>query len=129
MSNLTTQQQPKRRKSGSTTRQRGVLNTFRSTAEERAEMKANAAAAGLTFGSFIRGFALASPRTRAVRVPVPDSAHVEVFLSQVGRYTGNLRQLVRHLNYGGTAEARELAEIADEARDFLAKARRLWRGE
>src|SRR5271157_5970875 len=57
----------KKKRSDSENRERYVLNTFRSSKEERDEMRANAAAVGLSFGSFIRSLALTHPRTRAVR--------------------------------------------------------------
>jgi hypothetical protein len=98
------------------------------TKDERAEIKANAQAAGLTVGSFLRGLALIAPRTRAVHVAIPEREHTERFLGQIGRYTGNLSQLVRRTNYGQTPEACDLAEVTQQAREFLAGARAVWEG-
>jgi len=120
----------KRNRSGSEKRQRDCIVKFRAKLAERAAIKASAAAAGLSVGSFLRSLALAAPRTRAVHLARPDEASVNQFLGQVGRYTGNLRQLLRRANINLTdaPEASELAAITQEARAFLATARATWEG-
>ena len=77
----------KRNRSGSEKRQRDCIVKFRAKLAERAAIKASAAAAGLSVGSFLRSLALAAPRTRTVHLPRPDEASVNQFLGQVGRYT------------------------------------------
>jgi hypothetical protein len=119
---------PKSKRSGSAKRRRDVLNTFRSTPEERAEMRASAVAAGLKFGSFIRSLACRKPTTRAVPHVSPDRAAINEFLGRVGRYEGNLYQVVRRMNFGDLPEVKTLAELADEARAFLDTARAVLRG-
>ncbi len=128
MSDKQQQTPKKRRTSGSEKRQRGVVNKFRSTAQERAEMRANAAAVGLKFGSFIRSLGCAKPTTRAVPHVSPDRAAINEFLGRVGRYEGNLYQVVRRMNFGNLPEVKTLAELADEARAFLDMARVLLKG-
>jgi hypothetical protein len=118
----------KRRSSGSEKRRRSVMNKFRSTEEERAEMRANAAAVGLKFGSFMRSIGCRKPSTRAVPDVSPDRAAVNQFLGRVGRYEGNLYQVVRRLNFGDVPEASTLAELAREVREFLEAARVLLKG-
>jgi len=117
------------KRSGSAKRRRSVMNKFRSTEEERAEMRANAAAAGLKFGSYMRELACRKPTTRAVPDVSPDRAAVSEFLGRVGRYEGNLYQVVRRMNFGDLPEVHELAALADEARAFIDAARALWHGE
>jgi hypothetical protein len=119
---------PKKKRSGTNKRRLDVLNTFRSSREERAEMRQNAALAGLKFGSYMRELACRKPTTRAVPDISPDRASVNEFLGRVGRYEGNLYQVVRRMNFGDLPEVRTLAALADEARAFLAEARRLWNG-
>jgi len=129
MNNQQQKQPPqKRRRSGSGKRQRGCIIKFRAKPDERAEIRASAKAAGLTVGSFLRSLALAAPRTRAVHIAVPERERTERFLGQVGRYTGNLRQLVKRANFGQTPDARDLAEVTQQAREFLDAARAVWEG-
>ena len=74
----------KKKASGSENRQRVHIVKVRAKEDERAEMRANAAAAGLSLSSFLRSLAIASPRTRPVRRPRPDAK----LLSQaMGRLT------------------------------------------
>lgn len=124
---------PKKKRSGSGKRQRDCIIKFRVKAQERAEIKDSAVAAGLTVGSFLRSLALAAPRTRAVphdpvRHASPDTACIKTFLGRVGHYEGNLYQVVRRMNIGYLPEAHTLAELADDAREFLEAARAAWDG-
>jgi hypothetical protein len=118
----------KNKRSGSAKRRLDVLNTFRSSREERAEMRANAAVAGLKFGSFMRSLACRMPTTRAMPAVSPDRAAINEFLGRVGRYEGNLYQVVRRMNFGNLPEVQTLAELGDEARAFLDMARAVLRG-
>jgi uncharacterized protein (DUF1778 family) len=118
----------KKNRTGSEQRKRQPRITFRVSTEEVEAIKSAALAAGLSVGSFLRSLALAMPRTRAVRAVSPDVANVRQFLGQVGRYTGNLKQLVRSVNFGSTPDARELAAIALEAQAFLDAARAALKG-
>jgi hypothetical protein len=115
-------------RSGSETRKRQPRIAFRVSIEELDAIKAAALTAGLSVGSFLRSLALAMPRTRPVRAISPDAANIRQFLGQVGRYTGNLKQLVRSVNFGNPPDARELASVALEAQEFLAAARAAMKG-
>jgi len=118
----------KKSRSGSEKRQRQPRIIFRVSKEERAAIKAAALAAGLTVGSFLRSLALAAPRIRAVRLVSPDRALINQFLGRIGRYEGNLYQLVKRANIGDTPQLKALDEIAQEAHEFLADARAVWKG-
>jgi hypothetical protein len=119
---------PKKKRSGSNKRRRSVMNKFRSTKEERAEMRANAKAAGLKFGSFMRSIGCRKPTTRAIPDVSPDRTAINEFLGRVGHYESNLYQVVRRMNFGNLPEVKTLAELADEARAFLDMARTVLRG-
>src|SRR5580704_12236968 len=71
-----------RRRSGSEKREKNCIVKFRARKDERDEMRANAAAAGLSLGSFLRGLEIARPRTRPVRRPRPDT---KIFAQAMGR--------------------------------------------
>jgi hypothetical protein len=121
------QSQPKPRKktrSGTEKRKRQPRIIFRVSPEERSEIKANAEAAGLSVGSYLRSVATLRQRTRAVRrQPPPDMERVQQILAQTGRIGGNMYQLVRGMNLGEIVRVDELYNAAKEARAFLAAAR------
>lgn len=116
------QPRPRRKRSGSETRQRGVVNRFRSTLAERAEMRANAKAAGFTFGSYMRFLGCACPTTRPVHVITPDMKLVKKLLAEISHVGGNIYQLVREMNFGGIPESVEMEAAGKEARALLAQA-------
>jgi hypothetical protein len=91
---------PPAKRSGSETRQRSFPVTFRTTATERAEIKAAADRAGLSPSSYIRAQALATPKMRATRKPPVDRAALAQLLGQVGKIGGNINQLARNENRG-----------------------------
>ena len=128
MSDRSSKPPKKNKRSGSAKRRLDVLNTFRSSREERAEMRASAAAAGLKFGSFMRSLGCVKPTTRAMPAVSPDRAAINEFLGRVGRYEGNLYQVVRRMNFGNLPEVHTLAELADEASAFLDAARAVLKG-
>jgi hypothetical protein len=121
---------PQRKKrSGSEKRQRDCMVKFRAKPEERAEMKANAAAAGLSLGSFLRTYAVSVPRTRTVRSNLaPAVAELAHLKGQIGRIGGNLHQLLRLANRGDFVDPDELAEAVKDAREFLAAATEILKG-
>lgn len=111
----------KKRSSGSENRQRGVMNKFRSTNEERAEIRANAKAARLTFGSFIRSLGCANPTTRAVRPRLPELAPFREVYGKLAIACSNAAQFLRLANRGEYPDIEEVHEthrklnmIADE---------------
>ena len=124
MSGRQGQQAKKKARSGSETRKRQPRIIFRVSEEERAEIRANAAAAGFSIGSFIRSATTTRQRTRAVRRPLPaDMKAVAQVLAQTGRIGGNIYQLVRGMNLGDIPQSDELDAAAKEARAFIAAAR------
>jgi hypothetical protein len=118
-------QEPKKKKrSGSATRQRDCVVKIRTKPEERAEMEANAAAAGLCLSSYVRSVTTLRQRTRAVRRrPSPDMLRVAQVLAHTGRIGGNMYQLVRGMNLGDVPTVEEMHAAAKEARALIADAR------
>jgi hypothetical protein len=125
---MQTTAQAKTKRSGSESRQRNCIVKFRAKRDEREEMQANAAAAGLTLGSFLRSLALDSPRTRPVRKLAPAVAELAHFKGQIGRIGGNIHQLLRQANRGEIPDVDELHEAAEEAREILAAVHEVLKG-
>ncbi len=100
----------KPKRSGSATRRRGVMNKFRSTAAEHAEMKANAAAVGLPFGAYMRSLGCASPTTRVVRRRLPELLPFTQALGKLGIHCSNAYQLLRLANRGEYPDIDEVRE-------------------
>lgn len=124
MSETQSQQPKKKKRSGSERRQRDCIIKLRAKPEERAEMEANAAAAGLRLSSYLRSLATLRRRTRPVRrPPSPDMQRVAQVLAQTGRIGGNIYQLVRGMNLGDIPRSDELEAAGKEARAFIAAAR------
>ena len=114
-----------RKRSGSEKRQRQPRVILRVTPEERAEMRANAAAVGLSLSSFIRSVTTLRQRTRAVHHrPPPEERLVQQLLGQCGRIGGNVYQLVRGMNLGYMPQSPELEDAAKEVRAFIADMRK-----
>lgn len=84
-----------RTRSGSETRKRGPIVTFRASAEECAQIKASAQRAGLTVGSYVRSRALAAPTTRAVRRPPVEAAQLARLLGMLGAAGGAVQSLAQ----------------------------------
>jgi len=120
------QSQPliKKNRSGTETRKRQPRVIFRVTLEELAAIKASAAAAALSVGSFLRSLALAAPRTRAVRAhPTPDMERIKSYDARLGRVEGNLYQLVRGMNVGKIVRVDEMYDAAKETGALVAELR------
>jgi hypothetical protein len=101
---------PKKSRSGSEKRQRAVINKFRSTAAESAEIRANAKAAGLTFGSYIRALGCDHPTTRAIRAPLPELAPFRAAYGKLAIACSNAHQLLRLANRGEYPDIEEVRE-------------------
>jgi len=112
----------KRKRNGSEKRLRGVMNWFRSTREERAEMNANAKAAGLTFGSYMRFLGCACPTTQPVHCLTPDRKLVEKLLAEINRLGVNIYQLLREARFKGIADSAEMDAAGKEASALIAQA-------
>jgi mobilization protein NikA len=113
---------------GSEVRRRQPRIIIRVTPDERAEIKANAAGAGLSVGSYLRALAIAHPRTRPCRRPLGDAVLLTRVMGQVGRIGGNIHQLVRLANRGEIPESDELKAAGREVCAFMADAVKALRG-
>jgi hypothetical protein len=102
-----------KKRSGSDTRQRAGIVTFRATAGERAELTLAADRAGLSVGSYVRGRALTVPTTRAVRRPTVERAALSQILAQLGKCGSNLNQIARALNAGGEERSDLRSAVAE----------------
>src|SRR5258708_36621214 len=91
---------PKKKRSGSEKRARGIVNTFRSTKDERAQAEIDASGLGLTFGSYVRWLLFERPQTRPVRRPLPGETLLAQMKGEAGRVDGNLNQLLKLANRG-----------------------------
>ena len=92
-------------RTGSETRQKQRRITFRMTEEEYAVLEIAAAKAGISIGGYIRERVLAAPVTRSVRRPTVERAMLAQALALLGRTSGSLHQIAKHLNFGGTDSA------------------------
>jgi hypothetical protein len=90
---------------GSETRQKQRRVTFRLTGDEHDALEAEAERAGLTVGSYIRSRLMDAPKLRAVPRPTVERELLAKTLAQLGRLNGNLHQIAKHLNFGGTDSA------------------------
>lgn len=107
----------KKKKSGSEKRERGIVNTFRSTKDERAKAEADAAALGLSFGSYVRELLFEKPQTRPTRAPFPSEVLLRQLKGEAGKVDGNLAQLLKLANRGEPVPVPELAEAAKAVKD------------
>lgn len=92
--------QPLRRRSGGKNRQRSVALAVRFSPEERAEVEAAAASAGVALGSYIRHQSLGGKRPRAVRRPPVEKEQLARILAALGKIGSNLNQIARASNMG-----------------------------
>lgn len=110
------QQEPKTplshrpKQSGTATRQKQHVMTFRLTAEERRELETAALAAGLTSGSYIRESLLKTARTGKRRRPLADATALPRLLGELNRIGGNINQITRRVNFGETPLAYEFRQ-------------------
>jgi len=114
-------------RSGSENRKRYPRVYSRVSEAERIKIESDAAAHGLSVGSYLRWLAIDRPETRAVRRPLADVQLLAQIKGQVGKLGGNIHQLLRLANRGEFLWTEELAVAAKEVSDFLATARDLLR--
>ena len=108
----------KKTRSGSEQRERGIVNTFRSTAAERQQAEIDAAALGLSFGSYVRWLLFEHPQTRPTRRAFADEVLLLQLKSEAGRVDGNIAQFLRMANRGEAVPVEEIAAAARAVRDF-----------
>ena len=119
--------QNKRRAEGESPKVYPRIN-FRVDQELRAKIEIDAAAQGLTVGSYLRWLAHDSPRTRTIRRPLPDERLLAQLKGGAGRVDGNIAQLVKRANYGEAVDMDELRDAAKAVRDFYRAALELLKG-
>ena len=107
-------------RSGSETRKREPIIGFRATADERAQIQANADRVGLTVGSYARSRTLKQPTTRAVRRPPVATAQLSQLLGLMGAVGGDLRRIAEGLDAGGTVEHTQAAAALTSFREAAA---------
>ncbi len=109
---------PKKKKSsGSEKRERGIVNTFRSTAAEREKAEIDAAALGFSFGSYVRWLLFEHPETRPTRRPLPSEILLTQIKAEAGRVDGNLAQFLRMANRGEALPVEAIEDAARAVRD------------
>jgi Bacterial mobilisation protein (MobC) len=86
-------------------RQRTEQIVTRWTPQERAELEARSARAGLTATAYLRQQALGGAGPRARRRPPVDADALLMLEGQLGRIGNNLNQLARAANAGGWPSA------------------------
>ena len=89
----------------------------------------DAAAAGLTVGSYIRRLLADTCSIRPMRRRVPGELLLAQLRAEAGRTDGNLAQLLRLANRGELVETPELAEASAAVRAFWRKAGELLAAE
>jgi len=117
-----------KRTSGSENRKRYPRVYSRVTPAERARIEMDAAAHGLTVGSYLRWLALDRPETRTIRRPLPSEILLAKLKGEAGRVNGNLAQFLRLANRGELVQPDELGETMKQVRDFYATALELLKG-
>jgi hypothetical protein len=104
-------------------RQRGVVKGIRFLDEEFNAAAANASAAGMTFGAFVRAAATGSAGPRAQRRLAPDATLMRQVLAQLGKYGNNMNQIAYQLNAHGesglAAEFQHALKEWGEIRDSM----------
>lgn len=97
--------------SGTENRKRARHLTIRLTEEERAQIDADAEAAGLTIGSHARNILLGVPAPRQVRRPPVERRELARLLGELGKVGSNLNQLARESNEGTPPYKREVLAV------------------
>lgn len=87
-------------RSGSAKRQRTKVLPVRFTPQERAQLEADASAAGMKAGSYIRWLLTHGEAPRSVRRPPIELETLRVLLGQLGKVGSNLNQIAHRLNDG-----------------------------
>lgn len=119
-----TQHKPSR--SGSDSRQKRLMAGFRVSADEYRQLHELAEREGLTIASYVRGKALTSPTTRAIRRPVVEKKLLASLLGELHKIGSNINQTARRLNMGDTPLSAEITntlaacrQVARQVTDLL----------
>jgi hypothetical protein len=109
----------KKTRSGSATRQKQRRIIFRVDDQHGTKIEMDAAAQGLSVGSYMRWLSNDNPaRIRPTRRPFADEVLLRQLKSEAGRVDGNLAQFLRMANRGETVPVEEIADAARAVRDF-----------
>lgn len=112
---------PKRRKSEK--RQRGVVKGIRFLEDEFNAAAANASAAGMSFGAYVRAAATGNAGPRAQRRLPVDAQLLRETLGQIGRVGNNVNQLAYQANAHDQlpmeAELRAMRAMLDRLADEI----------
>jgi hypothetical protein len=111
------------KKSGSATRKKQHVVTFRASSSDLQAIESAAEEEGLTRGSYIREMLLKSPETRKRRRPLADMAVLPRLLGELNRSGGNINQIARRINLGETPLAAELRGVLEAQREAVAAIR------
>jgi Bacterial mobilisation protein (MobC) len=96
------------------------LPATRVTPELRDRVDAEAAAAGLSLGAFMRAKLDGTPGPRAKRNPGPETVLLAQLLGQCGKVGSNLNQIAYRLNSDGELDFPELEDAIAEIRSVSA---------
>jgi len=107
-----------RRKSDS--RQMKKRTTIRWSDDEYKTLELAADASGLMLGSYIRDCILKSPKTKKRRRPLADVDALKKLHGELNRSGGNINQIAKSLNLGGTPLAAEILQTLAAHREILA---------
>lgn len=110
-----------RPRTGSDTRKKQRVVTFRVTDEEHAVIRQNAGR--LTVGTYLRDCAIKTPVTARRQRPLADVAALSKLIAELGRFGSNLNQIARAVHLGELAEARALVDMRDAVLKTLKAAR------
>jgi hypothetical protein len=123
------QGEPKKKKrSGSETRKRTSIIGVRVDDAERAEIEANAAAAGLCDSSYLRVLGTTRQRTRARRRPLPEMKPFAQAMGRLGIYASNTHQLLKLARLGEIVLPDDLAEASTKLREAADELLKVIRG-
>ena len=113
----------RQRRSGSERRKMQPRISFRVDADGRAKIDRDAAAAGVSVGSYLRQLACSQSSLRVRRRPLPSERLLAQLKGEAGRVDGNLAQFLRLANRGEVVCPDELADSIRAVRDFYTEAR------
>lgn len=109
----------KAKRSGSEKRERQPRVYSRVSDAELAQIEQDAAAHGLTVGSYLRWLAIDKPQTRPTRRPVAEEVLLRQLKAEAGRVDGNLAQFLKLANRGAAVPVDAIADAANAVRDFF----------
>ncbi len=104
----------RRKRTGSETRRKQYRVTYRLSEPERRELEQLADRAGQTLATYTRARVLTALTTRPRTRPSVGILVLLRLLAALGRIGGNIHQIARHLNFGGTPVGADIqAALAD----------------